>query len=47
VIVNDPQNYELENEDVPMSSLESSIAVDDCNYNPKLEPVPAAVPPEQ
>ncbi|KAJ7796529.1 hypothetical protein B0H14DRAFT_3494712 [Mycena olivaceomarginata] len=43
----DPRNYDLEEEDVQMSSPESSIAADECNYDSGLEPAPAVVPPEQ
>jgi hypothetical protein len=42
----DLQNYELEEEDASMSSPESSIIADECNYNPDLEPVLPVVPPE-
>jgi hypothetical protein len=33
--------------DVPMHSLDPPIGVDPRNYDPTLEPAPAAVPPEQ
>jgi hypothetical protein len=46
-LADDPWNYDFEEEDIQMSSPESSIAADDCNYDSGLEPTPAIVPPEQ
>jgi hypothetical protein len=43
----DPRNYDLEEEDARMSSPELPLAADERNYDPGLEPAPAAVPPEQ
>jgi hypothetical protein len=45
-LADDPRNYNLEEEDVQMSSPESSIAADEHNYDSGLEPAPAVVPPE-
>jgi hypothetical protein len=47
VLADDPRNYYLKEEDIQMSSPESSIAADDRNYDSGLEPAPAVVPPEQ
>jgi hypothetical protein len=46
ITTEDLRNYELE-EDMSMSSPESSIMANKCNYDPELEPVPSVVPPEQ
>jgi hypothetical protein len=46
-LADDPRNYDLEEEDVQMSSPEPSIAADARNYDSGLEPAPAVVPPEQ
>jgi hypothetical protein len=46
-MTDDPQNYDFKEENVRMSSPELPIAADKCNYNPRLEPTPGAVPPEQ
>ncbi|KAJ7334220.1 hypothetical protein DFH08DRAFT_814246 [Mycena albidolilacea] len=46
-LADDPRNYDFEDEDVQMSSLETPIVTDACNYNPRLEPVSPVVPPEQ
>jgi hypothetical protein len=46
-LADDPRNYDLEEEDVRMSSPESSIAADERNHDSSLEPTPAVVPPEQ
>jgi hypothetical protein len=46
-IADDPRNYDLNNEDVQMSSPELSITANNCNYDSELEPVPVVVPPEQ
>jgi hypothetical protein len=43
----DPRNYDLEEENARMLSPEPPLADDERNYDPGLEPVPAAVPPEQ
>jgi hypothetical protein len=46
-LAEDPRNYDLEEEDIRMSSPESSLVADDRDYDPGLEPAPAVVPPEQ
>jgi hypothetical protein len=43
----DPRNFDYEDEDVRMSSPETPIAANPRNYDPELEPAPAAVPVEQ
>jgi hypothetical protein len=46
VEVGDLRYPEGVDEDVSMSSPDTPIGVDPHNYNPTLEPAPAAVPPE-
>jgi hypothetical protein len=46
-LADDPRNYDLEEGDVSMSSLEPSIAADAHNYDSSPEPAPAVVLPEQ
>jgi hypothetical protein len=47
VEVGDLQYPEGADEDMSMSSPDTPIGADPCNYDPTLEPAPAAVPPEQ
>jgi hypothetical protein len=47
ITVKDSRNPEWVDGDVSMLSPDLPIVVDSCNYNPDLESVLAAVPPEQ
>jgi hypothetical protein len=46
-VAEDLWNYNLGEEDVLISSPESSVMANNRNYNSELEPVPPFVPPEQ